>query len=167
VGHNLTLTCTTACTAAGGVTSFPFGSLPLYTWTATGGVWDANGGTDRRAFLSTRNISAGAGMVTVDTGTQTVVAVDSATVPTYLASAAVLDFTSIAPAACSDLTFPLAGAAAGDSVAAGWPAAMESGLIGTMRISTASTVAVRVCNFSGTTVDPAAATFKATVVRNF
>jgi hypothetical protein len=44
---------------------------------------------------------------------------------------------------------------------------MESGLIGTMRISASNTVAVRVCNLSGATVDPAAAIFRATVVRSF
>jgi hypothetical protein len=40
-------------------------------------------------------------------------------------------------------------------------------LIGMMRISASNTVAVRVCNLSGITVDPAAATFRATVVRSF
>jgi len=103
----------------------------------------------------------------LDTGTQTVVAVDSATVPTYLVSTGVVDFAPIAPGVCSESTFALPGAAAGDAVAPGWPAAMESGLIGTMRVSSANTVAVRVCNLSETTMDPAAATYRATVVRNF
>jgi hypothetical protein len=105
--------------------------------------------------------------VALDTGTQTVVAVDSAIVPTYLTVAAVLDFTSIASGACTESTLSLPGASAGDSVAPGWPASLESGLIGMMRISGSNTVAVRVCNLSGTTVDPAAATFRATVVRSF
>src|SRR5262249_22073663 len=135
VGHNLTVSCSLGCTVASGVTSFPVGSVPLYSWTATNGVWDANGGNDRRAFLSTRNVSGGAGIVALDVGTQTVVAVDSATVPSYLASTAVLDFGSITPGACGELTFGLAGAAVGDSVAPGWPAGMENGLIGTMRVS--------------------------------
>jgi hypothetical protein len=59
------------------------------------------------------------------------------------------------------------GASTGDSVAPGWPSAFESGLIGMMRISASNTVAVRVCNLSGATVDPAAAIFRATVVRSF
>jgi hypothetical protein len=143
------------------------GSIPLYTWTATNGNWDANGGTDRRAFLSTRNVTSGAGIVTLDTGSQSIVAVDSATVPTYLASTAVMDFSSISPGGCVESTFPLAGASPGDSVAPGWPAGMEMGLLGTMRISASNVVAVRVCNLSGTTVDPAAATFRATIVRSF
>jgi hypothetical protein len=166
-GHNLTLTCAGICGAVSAVTTFPVGSIPLYTWTATNGLWDISGGGDKRAFLSTRSLGGGTGIVALDTGTQTVVAVDSATVPTYIAAAAVIDFTSIAPGACAESTVSLPGAWAGDSVAPGWPAAWESGLMGTMRISASNTVAVRVCNLSGTTVDPAAATFRATVVRSF
>ena len=167
VGHNLTLACSAGCTAVSGIAGFPIGSLPLYSWTATNGVWDANGGSDRRAFLSTKNISAGVGMMTLDVGTQTVVAVDSATVPTYLSSTAVLDFASLLPSTCGELTFGLPGAAAGDSIAAGWPGGMEAGLIGTMRVSAAGIVAVRVCNLSASTLDAAAAIYRATVVRNF
>jgi hypothetical protein len=166
-GHNLSLTCSGVCGAIGSVTAFPPGSIPLFTWTATNGIWDTNGGSDKRAFLSTRNLGSGAGIVSLDTGTQTVVAVDSAVVPTYLTGAAVLDFASIMPGACTDSTLSLPGASAGDSVAPGWPAGFENGLIGMMRISANNTVSVRVCNFSGASVDPAAAMFRATVVRSF
>jgi hypothetical protein len=166
-GHNLTLACAGVCGAVSAVTTFPAGSIPLYTWTATNGFWDISGGSDKRAFLSTRSLGGGTGIVALDTGTQTVVAVDSATVPTYIAVAAVIDFASIAAGACAESTVSLPGASAGDSVAPGWPAGMESGLIGTMRISASNTVAIRVCNLSGSTVDPAAATFRATVVRSF
>ena len=166
-GHNLTASCAGVCAAVGGITAFPAGSIPLYTWTALNGAWDPNGGSDRRAFLSTRNVSGGAGIVTLDTGAQSIGAVDAATVPTYLTSSAVLDFGSIVPAGCGESTFPLAGAAPGDAVAPGWPAAMEAGLLGTMRVSASGVVAVRVCNLSGTTVDPAAATFRATILRSF
>jgi hypothetical protein len=166
-GHNLTLTCSGVCGAIGSVTAFPPGSIPLFTWTATNGIWDINGGSDKRAFLSTRNLGSGAGIVSLDTGTQTVVAVDSAVVPTYLTTAAVLDFTSIMPGACADSALTMPGASAGDSVAPGWPQGFESGLIGMMRISASNTVSVRVCNLSGASVDPAAATFRATVVRSF
>jgi hypothetical protein len=166
-GHNLTMTCSAACTAVSGVAAFPAGSIPLFTWTATAGRWDTNGGNDRRAFLSGRNISSGTGILTVDTGTQTLVAVDSATVPSYLAASNALNFPSIAAGACGEMTMALAGAAAGDSVAPGWPANLENGLIGNMRVSANNTVTVRVCNLSGTAVDPAAATFRATIVRSF
>jgi hypothetical protein len=166
-GHNLTASSSGVCGALAGVTAFPAGSIPLYTWTATNGQWDSNGGSDRRAFLSTRNLGSGTGIVALDTGTQTIVSVDSASVPTYLTSTGVMDFANIAAGTCTESTMTLPGAANGDSVAPGWPAALEAGLIGMMRISAASTVAVRVCNLSGTAVDPAAATFRATVVRSF
>jgi len=166
-GHNLTLTCAGVCGAVGGATGFPVGSIPLFTWTATNGNWDTNGGSDKRAFLSTRSLGSGAGIVALDTGTQTIVAVDSATVPAYLATLSVIDFGPIAPAACAESTLALPGAAGGDSVAPGWPASLEGGLIGIMRVSASNTVAVRVCNLSGTTVNPAAGMFRATVVRSF
>ncbi len=166
-GHNLTLSCSGVCGAVGSVTAFPPGSIPLFTWTATNGVWDTNGGSDKRAFLSTRSLGSGTGIVSLDTGTQTLVAVDSASVPTYLTAATVLDFTPIPPGSCADSAFTVPGASAGDSVAPGWPAGFESGLIGIMRISASNTVSVRICNFSGAALDPAAATFRATVVRSF
>ena len=166
-GHNLALSCSGICGAISGVTAFPPGSIPLFTWTATNGIWDTNGGSDNRAFLSTRNLISGAGIISLDTGTQTVVAVDSAVVPTYLTTAAVLDFANILPGTCADSTLTMPGVSAGDSVAPGWPPGFESGLMGMMRISASNTVSVRVCNFSGASVDPAAAIFRATVVRSF
>ena len=58
-GHNLTLACSGVCGSLPGITAFPAGSLPLWTWTATNGTWDtastiAGGGgpTDYRAFIS-------------------------------------------------------------------------------------------------------------------
>ena len=166
-GHNLTLSCSGVCGALAGITAFPAGSIPLFTWTATNGVWDGGGGSDKRAFLSTRNLASGTGIVALDTGSQTIVAVDSASVPMYLAASAVVDFTSISPGACGESTVQLPGASAGDSVAPGWPPGLESGLIGMMRVSAANTVAVRLCNLSGSILDPAAAIFRATVVRSF
>ena len=99
---------------------------------------------------------------------QTTISVDSAVVPTYLTASATLDFPSIAAGTCSsDLTFSLPGANPGDAVAAGWPAGMEAGLSGTMRISAASVVSVRLCADTTGAVNPAGATFTATVVRGF
>ncbi len=112
-------------------------------------------------------IAAGAGIVATPSGGQTQVSVDSATVPTYLTASATLDFPSIASVGCSELTLGLAGAVAGDSVAPGWPGGLEAGLIGTMRVSAVNTVAVRLCNFSGAALNPASASFRAMIVRNF
>jgi hypothetical protein len=61
----------------------------------------------------------------------------------------------------------LPGANPGDSVAPGWPAALPPGLGGTMRISTAGVVSVRLCADATGSVTPAAATYTATVLRSF
>ena len=166
-GHNMTLASTAGITERTGVAAFPANVLPLYTWTATGGAWDNYGGDDKRAFLSAKVLAAGTGITVLEAG-QSVVSVDTATVPTYLTATATLDFPSLATGACNaDLTLPLPGATTGDPVAAGWPAGLEAGLIGMMRVSASGQVAVRMCNFSGGTIDPAAAVFRATVVRSF
>ena len=168
VGHNVTLAGSTGCVAQAGVTSFPADSVPLYTWTATTGTWDTEGGRDYRALLSAKSISAGAGLATLDSGGRTTVSVDSALVPMYLTGSAALDFPSIASGTCSaDQSFTLLGAAANDAVAAGWPAALDAGLTGTMRVSAANTIAVRLCNLAASAVNPASATFRATIVRSF
>jgi hypothetical protein len=80
VGHNLTVACSAACTQQPGVTSFPANSIPLYTWTATAGTWDAGGGRDQRAFLSAKTLLGGTGIEVTETAGQTMVAVDTAAV---------------------------------------------------------------------------------------
>ena len=168
VGHNLTASCSSPCMAIAGVTSFPANSVPLYTWAATSGSWDAGGGVDMRALLSGKVLSAGMGIVTLDTGSSTSISVDAAVVPTYLTATAALGFGTINPGTCgSDQTFSLPGAAVGDAVAPGWPGAIAAGLIGNMRVSAANTIAVRMCNFSGAAVNLSSATYRGTVVRNF
>lgn len=83
----------------------------------------------------------------------------------YLTASATINYGSIGDGNCAASTLTLSGAAAGDNVAAGWPAALEAGLTGSMFVSAADTVAVRLCNFSGAAVDPASATFRAAITR--
>jgi hypothetical protein len=86
----------------------------------------------------------------------------------YITGTATLTFPSIPPSACaSDLTFALSGASVGDSVAAGWPDTLPAGLLGIMRVTPANTIAVRLCNFSGSAMTPPAATYRATIVKTF
>ncbi len=168
VGHNLTLAASAGCTAQPGVTTFPAQSIPLYRWTATNGSWDLNGGTDQRAFLSLNTISAGMGMATVESGGRTTVSVDTAVVPTYLTAAATINVPAIAPGTCSaDQVMALPGAVMGDAVAPGWPSSLPAGLTGTMRVSASDAVAVRLCNVSGSTIDPPGETYRALVLRSF
>jgi len=65
------------------------------------------------------------------------------------------------------LTLALPGAAAGDAVIPGWPSGLEPGLIGNMRVNAAGSIAVRLCNFLGSALNPASASFRATIIRGF
>jgi hypothetical protein len=76
VGHNLTVNCTGNCNAQTGVTSFPLDSVPLFTWSATSGTWDSNGGSDLRAFQSTKAIQPGAGLISSETAGKTTLSAD-------------------------------------------------------------------------------------------
>ncbi|HTP86016.1 MAG TPA: hypothetical protein VMJ34_03680 [Bryobacteraceae bacterium] len=80
VGHNVTAICPSGCAAQGGVTSFPLDAIPLFTWTASNGTWDAAGGVDRRAFLSSQILAVGAGLQLVQTAGQNTVAADPSVV---------------------------------------------------------------------------------------
>lgn len=65
VGHNTaaTITCV-ICTTATGITTFPDGSIPLFTATFTSNVWDVSGINNLRAAFSSRPI-VGTGSVSV------------------------------------------------------------------------------------------------------
>jgi hypothetical protein len=80
VGSNsFAVTCTN-CSALTGISQFPADSIPLFTWSATAGAWDANGGLDLRAFLSNKSVIAGTGVITTDVAGQTVVSADTSVV---------------------------------------------------------------------------------------
>ncbi len=131
------------------------------------GQWTSGGGTDRRAFQAINVVTGGAGIALVDNGTQTTVSVDPNLVPTFLTSTSTVSFGSIANGACgADQTMGLTGAAAGDSVAPGWPQ-LPAGVMGMMWVSGANTVSVRLCNFSGSAQGAAMFTVRATDIRGF
>ena len=89
----------------------------------------------------------------------------SAAGASLVAGQAQLDFAPLYDGCCSSLTFAVSGAAISDGVAAGWPSTLESGLVGMMRVSAVNTVEVKLCNWSGSTVDPASQVFRVTLVR--
>ena len=147
---------------------------PLWVLPKSASLTDAN--TLTVTFASSESGSCvinatGAGAsYTAGTGisiTGTSLSVDKTSVPTYLAGTASLSFGSIAQASCAQLTFALAGANPGDSIAPGWPSTIEAGLVGNMFVSASNTVTVRLCNLSGSTLTPAAQTFRASVIRSF
>jgi hypothetical protein len=61
---------------------------------------------------------------------------------------------SIADGACDDRTFRWEGATTSDPLIPGWPADLASGLIGSVFVSSADTVTVRLCNFATTATKP-------------
>jgi hypothetical protein len=166
VGHNLTVACSSGCLSQRGISAFPTDAIPIATWSASNGSWDQQG-QDWRSWLSTNVVMAGTGIMVIDSGQSTTVAVDAAVVPTYLKETAVLDFPAIADRSCSsDMTFPLAGATPGDAVAAGWPGTLPGGIFGTMFVSELDTISVRLCNLSGISINPAPASYNATIIRS-
>lgn len=80
-----------------------------------------------------------------------------------LTAEAALDFPSIAAAASATLTITVTGAAVGDPVALGLPAAPTAGLVFFPFVSAADTVSVRAMNITAGAVDAASATYKVAV----
>lgn len=80
-----------------------------------------------------------------------------------LTATATLDFPSVSAASSQDLTITVTGAATGDSVFVGPPTAITSGIHYSAFVSSANTVTVRANNFTAGAIDPASATFRATV----
>lgn len=84
----------------------------------------------------------------------------------FLTATAALDFPSIAAAAKADLTITVTGAAVGDAVILGLPAAPAAGLVFNGFVSAANTVTIRASNTSSGAVDAASATYRATVLKS-
>ena len=80
VGHNVTASCSGACTAQSGVTAFPADAIPLFTWSATSGAWDSNGGADQRAFLSSKSVIAGLGIMSAEVSGKTQLSADTSVI---------------------------------------------------------------------------------------
>lgn len=82
-----------------------------------------------------------------------------------LTATAALDFGSIAAVTSEDLTIAVTGAALGDTVALGLPAAPTAGIVFTGFVSAADTVTVRATNITAGAVDPASAEITAMVFK--
>lgn len=81
VGHTgLTLSCDSGCSVTPGVNAFPIDSIPVFRWTASGGSWQNNGGTDQRSLLSQKNVSAGTGLQALESNGTTTLSIDTAMV---------------------------------------------------------------------------------------
>lgn len=80
-----------------------------------------------------------------------------------LSATASLNFPSIAANSVAALTMTVTGATTGSSVEVGAPSTLEANLTFCGFVSAANTVTIRVHNGSGGAIDPAAATWRATV----
>lgn len=168
VGHNLTVACSPGCVQQAGTTSFPANVIPIYSWTATNGIWDSAGGHDQRALLATKTVAGGAGIVLTETPGQSTVAVDTGVIPTYLTATGTLLFPAIPAGGCAaGLTLSVTGANPGDAVAPGWPVTLPAGVVGVMLVSNANVVSVRLCNLTDSLIQPPSGTYRATIIRNY
>lgn len=99
-------------------------------------------------------------------GTQATIAIGGGTqFKQVLSATATLDFASIAAGAQGELTITVTGAATGDVVMLGPPAALDSGLSATGYVSAADTVKVRLVNSTSGSIDPASAAWRVAVIK--
>jgi hypothetical protein len=80
-----------------------------------------------------------------------------------LSATATLDFASIAANSSGTLTITVTGAATGDSVAIGLPASPTAGIVFVGYVSSANTVTITAFNVTAGAIDPASASYRATV----
>ena len=101
IGSNLSIASCTGCIAVPGVTNFPQNTVPLWTWTATtvAGVWDRDGGVDRRGFQSTKVIIPGLGIQIAESPDSTAIAVDTAALQLLVHSTPASSSAACAPGA--------------------------------------------------------------------
>lgn len=87
-------------------------------------------------------------------------------IPTaMLANTATLDFPSIPAQDTAELTITVTGAAVGDAVLLGPPSTFIADLSATGYVSATNTVTVRLANPTAAAIDPASATWRATIVK--
>ncbi len=75
VGHTLSLSCSGLCSAQSGIANFPSDVIPLFSWHATNGTWDPTG-SDERAFISSKDVYVGAGLIATENSGHTTIAAD-------------------------------------------------------------------------------------------
>lgn len=87
----------------------------------------------------------------------------SANITPATSGSATIDFSALLDGACASSTFALTGVIPSATLVPGWPSSLNSGILGNMLVPSADTVQVRICNFSGATVDPAPQVFSASI----
>lgn len=144
------------------------GSGTLETTRVTIQAGTATAGTAPLKFTSGTNLTTPeSGAVEFDgTNYYATASTTRYTLAKTLTATAALNFPNTASGATSDLTITVTGAADGDAVSFGTPnAAVAAGSDYSAWVSAANTVTIRFSNFSGAAIDPASATFRASVLK--
>ena len=81
-----------------------------------------------------------------------------------LSSTVTLDFPAIASANMQELSVTVTGVSVNDTVSLGLPATVSLGVLFDARVTTANTVTVRATNITSSSVNPASATYRVTVI---
>lgn len=159
----------TVSVASSGVTNI-ISSTPSINQSGTAGYTAFNiNVTETATGSGAKNFAkwavGGTTMFNVDNAGATTIGAGSNAITKVYSSTATLDFGSIGSNSTAELTMTVTGASTGDSVFLGAPSTIESGLIFTAYVSATNTVTVRVHNTSGGSIDPASATWRATVIK--
>lgn len=89
-----------------------------------------------------------------------------ATVTSVLTAESTINFPEIAAGATADSSgITVTGAAVGNAVMVGVPAAIEAGIVVTAYVSAADTVKVRAANVTASPINPASGSFRVVVVK--
>jgi hypothetical protein len=82
VGSTLTVTPNANCAYVAGITAFPINTIPLATWHATSGTWDAavSGYSDLRSIFNVKPVTGGTATSVSDSGSSTQVGVDTSAI---------------------------------------------------------------------------------------
>jgi hypothetical protein len=83
----------------------------------------------------------------------------------YITATGTIDFASTASSTCATSTITVTGAQTGDTVQLGAPATVENGIVWSGYVSATNTVTVRECNVTTSTIDPASASWRASVLK--
>lgn len=153
-----------------GSNTVPFGDIYLTGASVVGGNALVSGSLAGNSLVIT-NAAGVSGALTANSGVVTTtlsvgtgfILGGGASVTKILSATGTLDFGSIASQASEDLTITVTGAAVGNSVFPGLPAAPAAGIVFNTFVSAPNTVTVRAMNYSAAPVDPASASYRATV----
>lgn len=146
----------TFATTGNTLATLPSGTPTLL---ATGGS-----GAALTGITATQIATTPAGNLAATTQAATNAELDAEKATKALTATATLDFGSIASLAQADLTITVSGATTGSAVVAGLPASPDAGIVWNAFVSATNTITIRATNITALPVDPASATFRATVL---